>query len=233
MRSRRLAGLCMLALMPLVFYQAYRYVSRPELYEGDVLAARSCRHCAGTGTSGDLPGGAPGRPPKCPFCRGKGEVQVILPGPNRPTRIWGGVVARDQVGREWLESSAWAASRGVRALGVQGLLAPGTSELPGSIGNALVVIEDAQGATTVITADGSGRFSRRLPPGRYTISAEVEGHRAASVRLEIPEHREPIWLEHARLDEEPFPGRASGEITLLFVLGKRRQGGSFVRVHGG
>lgn len=61
---------------------------RPAMADGDTLVLVACPVCSG---SGQIQG------QKCSRCRGKKEVQGILPGPHRPIYLEGHVYAPDGV----------------------------------------------------------------------------------------------------------------------------------------
>ncbi|MFQ5654686.1 MAG: hypothetical protein ACE5GW_08150 [Planctomycetota bacterium] len=95
---KALIGFVLFAVGIPVFYYSLSYATKPTLHDGDRLEVRSCRQCGGTGEDGDPGGVFPDGGGACPFCRGAGEVDVIVPGPNRPTRIWGATIAGDRIG---------------------------------------------------------------------------------------------------------------------------------------
>jgi hypothetical protein len=88
-----------LAAIPITLL-GIRHVRAKVLYEGDIISERTCRECAGSGKwveleeAGFRPAGG-----RCPGCGGDGTVDVILPGPNRPTRVQGMVAERDDLAR--------------------------------------------------------------------------------------------------------------------------------------
>ena len=59
------------------------HLSRPLMVEGDQLQEQPCPVCRGTDT-------------KCKRCHGKGVINFIVPGPQRPTHVVGHVYGNDQ-----------------------------------------------------------------------------------------------------------------------------------------
>lgn len=77
-------SLCMM-LTPSFLYW-FGVLNRPAMVDGDRLAMLPCPACAGSGQSGSKP---------CSRCRGKKQVQHVIPSPERPTYIEGHVYAAD------------------------------------------------------------------------------------------------------------------------------------------
>ena len=61
---------------------------RPAMADGDQITLMACPVCSGTGQS---------QSQKCRRCRGKKQIQFIIPGPHRPTYVEGHVYAPDGV----------------------------------------------------------------------------------------------------------------------------------------
>ena len=147
----------------------------------------------------------------CPFCRGAGKVQVILPGPKRPVRVWGVVLNV----RNAEDSDLLYGPRTIRSIpspfGEE-------SRIRGAIANATVVFRrtgaEGDGSETVVTRS-SGRFSQRLAPGVYAVKASAPGFEPFEGELTVEPLVEPIWMEKATLVQEPG---SSDEARSLYGL---------------
>lgn len=195
-----------------MYYFAHSYADAAKLYEGDVLEERDCRQCNGTGedTMLDMPS-ANG---KCLFCRGTGRVEVIIPGPNRPTRFYGSVVDADAVD-ELLHFDHPAFSPGWVFL-----------DLPGGVAGATVRFTPRDGSEPKeVQSNGKGRFLIDLRPGAYDVSATAAGFQSDEGEVEVDVLSGPIWLEKANIIENPDdfafsderPAQQSREIKFFLV----------------
>lgn len=75
-----------------------RWLKQPTLYPGDRVETRECRDCGGSGRMIAGYEGGPQTETACDTCAGRGKVQVILPGPNRPVWVKGAVVDAARAG---------------------------------------------------------------------------------------------------------------------------------------
>jgi len=82
-RSRLLLGAAVLMMLVPSFMFWAGPLRRPLMVAGDRLEERACLVCKGSN-------------PDCKRCRGKGVLEYIVPGPQRPTHIIGHVYANDQ-----------------------------------------------------------------------------------------------------------------------------------------
>jgi hypothetical protein len=210
-----------------VVREAAAYAVKPDLWEGDRVETRPCRRCGGSGKDEGLAEEAPMLGGRCPFCRGKGRVEVILPGPRRPTRVWGVVVsaaAREEVLEE--PNLRFAPD----PFGV------GSKAPRGGIGRASLIFRPEGGEEIRVTADAYGRFSRRLPPGTYALRVEAPGREPMEETIEVKPLTEPIWQERATMVEPEDPESARGHWGLNLQVGLASRGGEedgFVRVWAG
>jgi hypothetical protein len=223
---KALLGTTVLLLAIPVFYfgvhGALAYIG-PELYEGDRVEVRPCRQCRGAGTDLEIARQVPELGGRCPFCKGKGVVDVIVPGPNRPTRVWGVVVDLR------LADGAPLRRRTVA-------LIPGTAPpVPGGIPGAVLTFR-SDGEPIEVEADSNGRFSRRFPPGTYQVRAFAPGFLSVEGEMEVPPLTEPIWLEKATLVDEPrSEADARSRFGISLAAGLALPGGDhgFIRTDAG
>lgn len=72
MQARFLLGLAVLMMMVPTFLYVAGPLRRPLMVDGDRLEARACPDCQGKG---------------CRRCSKTGQIEFLIPGPNRPTEI--------------------------------------------------------------------------------------------------------------------------------------------------
>lgn len=218
-KARRALGVCILAFIaiPALLY-SYRYVFSPDLYEGDELEERECRHCAGTGIDGQLGLEFPGSSDRCPACRGRGRVQVIIPGPKRPVRVRGLVLDSAKVLEPvFMLREPWRPAHPFETH-------------PAACSRATVTFTPRAGDPITLETNGHGRFLTRLAPGTYT--ARVRARRRVELRdeLEIKPLTAPIWLEKAKilapLDYEA--GRSNHGVEFRAILSKEPEVGEML-----
>jgi hypothetical protein len=228
-RSPRFLGLCVLALaaIPVVYYSVI-YLNEPTLYDGDRMETRACRECGGSGKDPGLLADYPQLGDHCIFCRGRGTVDVIVPGPNRPTRIWGAVV---DLGKT--ELYQYTVPANIRMLPLPTIPAR-IAEIPGALSGITVVLEPAGGDPIELKSNSTGRFSKPLAAGVYKVKAGAPGFESLEEALEIKPLTEPIWLEKARMARESdFDGNGQSPGGLGVLVGLTPKGGEqsgFVRV---
>lgn len=225
--------LLILAAIPGFYYvvtSSVAYVSEPTLYEGDRLETRPCHECGGSGKDAELEREVPELGGRCAACAGKGSVEVILPGPERPTRIWGAVVDAEDAGGPLASIPASL----VRRMPHGGLLPAGAGPgLPGAIAEAAVTFERAGASALHAKSDPAGRFTQRLPSGPYRVLVQAPGRARLEEEIEIPPLEDPIWLEKATIVRESASSTESqGVYGLVLILGmaKPDEGGAFVRL---
>jgi hypothetical protein len=218
-RIGRVTGLLILLIGAVpVFYYTMTYgvafVSNPELYEGDRLEQRTCRICEGTGK--EPADGRPRLDDCCSFCAGRRKVRVIVPGPKRPTRLWGAVVDAARV------QNLAGDPGNLRAI-THPFLPGSAPKIPGGIPRARVVFKPAEGEPVAIDTDETGRFSRRLAPGLYRVSISARGYRLLEEPIEVAPLTVPIWLEKATLLREPDSAEeAQSMYGLVLIAGLSR-----------
>ena len=88
MKPKYLLILSLLMMLTPSFLYWFGPLRRPAMADGDVLKMLPCSVCSGTG----LVGGK-----MCSRCRGKKELQNVVPGPHRPTYLEGHVYAPDGI----------------------------------------------------------------------------------------------------------------------------------------
>ncbi|MFN0060735.1 MAG: carboxypeptidase-like regulatory domain-containing protein [Planctomycetota bacterium] len=194
----RVVGFSLLALVlvPAIYYST-QYVNAITLYPGDVLEQRDCRWCNGTGKDEDIAAQIPTMGDRCVGCRGTGKVQVVVPGPQRPTRVHGAVrllFGEEDEFYEQPEDTPMASN--------SRLLMPQR----GGIEQASVAFIRANSASNepvTLMTNHHGRFFAFLPPGTYSVRVVATGYEPFEDQLEIPPLTEPIWFEHAHIYLEP------------------------------
>ena len=212
-----------------IFYFAFHWARTPDLYAGDVLESRACRHCEGSGRDEGLAQDYPELGDRCPFCRGDGKVEVIVPGPNRPMRIRGAVVDTATV-------TPFTTYNSVRPIPSHANPLATPFEKPaGAVGQAKITWRDASGKVVETEANPFGLFNVLLPPGDYTLAVAAPGFEALEEELEVPPLTEPIWLEEARLVVEVSEEEAQSlyGLSLLVGLGREGEEESFLKVDPG
>ncbi len=226
--SRRFISICVLVFLslPALYFTVkygHAYLNNPELYEGDRLETRTCRQCGGKGKDPQLARELPMMGDRCPFCRGKGKVDVVLPGPHRPTRIWGAVVDVRRAGDVNMEV----------LFHLRQLPNPfpngRSAGIPGAIRNAMLTFHPHQGEDITIQTGDEGRFSKRIPPGLYTLKITAPFYESVEGEIEVKPLVEPIWMEKANLIE---PG-GSQDLSLLAGLSRDRDEEGFIRMIAG
>ncbi|HVR75607.1 MAG TPA: carboxypeptidase-like regulatory domain-containing protein [Planctomycetota bacterium] len=224
--------------LPLLWYVmkgSLAYVAETPLYEGDRMESRPCRACGGRGRDPEFAIANPELGDRCLACAGKGTVEVVIPGPNRPTRFWGAVIDAGEVE----ELDLFPYPNLIRMLPIQVAFLPkDAGRIPGALGGARVDFTDSAGKRIEATTNATGRFSQLVPPGSYRIRIEAPGH-DVFVHEEpfiVRTLTEPIWLEKAQiLTEEMSSGEARGSYGLIFLAGVTKPGSEstgFVRVFG-
>ena len=185
-----------LAFVGLGLFLTARFFMKPATYPGDVIEERECRWCGGTGVNGpDLAeSGAPGTQPgaTCIGCRGRKRLQVIVPGPNHPALVKGTVRDAAVAGRLDPEAAAMAQFMENR---------DPREPVQGAVGDATLVAESG-GKRLELPVAKTGRFRCLLAPGSYQVTIRAPGYRTSTTTLQVPQRREPIWDERARLVTE-------------------------------
>jgi hypothetical protein len=162
------------AMISLVLYCIFWFWSGPKLYKGDRIEVRACKSCQGNA-------------PECPYCSGDNKIKVLVPGPNRPTIIYGDVYEQE-----------------IRFPNIKGVQyewkpIPGrvtfSDAAPGEIKGARVVFIKQSGETTEITTSPTGRFNITLSPGKYNVTVTKDGYKGKQEILEVPFLTAPIILE--------------------------------------
>jgi hypothetical protein len=212
-----------------IFYAAFHYARAPELYAGDSLESRACRQCGGTGRDEQLALDYPEFGDRCPFCRGDGKVDVIVPGPNRPTRIRGAAV-------DAATTTPLTSYGSVRPMPARGNPMTSSTQKPaGAVGGAKIAWRSADGKEIETEANPYGLFNMHLPPGVYAMTVTAPGFATLEEELEVLPLTEPIWLEDAQMVQEWSEEEAQSlyGLCLLVGLGKAGEEESFLRVEPG
>jgi hypothetical protein len=214
-RARRFFFLAVgAALMIPLAYLGIREARTPILYAEDELESRDCRHCAGTGRDEGLREGAPHLGGRCPFCRGDGKVDVIIPGPNHPVRLRGAVA-------DLAKLEPFASYHSLRPTPF------GRGKPPSTVGRARLRFTPERGEPLDVEANPYGLFHTRLPPGSYKLRVSAEGFAPLEAELEVKALAAPIWLEEAILHGDPHelaPGEARSRNGLEALIGLSRPG---------
>ncbi len=197
-KARRTMVVCILGFIGIpAFVYSYKYVFGLDLYEGDEVEERECRYCGGTGRDEELALEMPGHSGRCPACAGRGEVQVILPGPHRPVRFRGLVL--DAL-------KAPESSQFVRLPETQ--QSPFKKHPAAIAGATVTFIPVVVGDSITLNTNGHGRFSARLIPGEYRVEVRAARRSALRDQFVVRPLVAPIWLEEAKI-HEPLSGEAA------------------------
>ena len=181
--------------------------SAPLLYEGDRLETRSCRVCDGSGRNTD-----PARQGNaCVYCGGDGDVDVIVPGPHRPSRVVGYVHDVKRVDPTFGFPPIWGPGR--------------MDPVPGSVPGARTTFSKP-GTNRPIEAitSSTGKFTTLLPPGTWTVKTTAPGYRPHEGTFEVPPLAWPIWIEEADRNAAPkSPEEEQAVYGLRWIIGMERE----------
>ena len=219
-RARRTLGVCILAFIVVpAFIYSYKYVFDAELYEGDELEERVCRYCEGSGKDEEMALELPGGSDRCPACRGRGRVEVIIPGAHRPVRLRGLVLNASRVRGE-----------PSHALRLPWKPKHPFEKHPAALSDATVTLTPPTGDPITFKTSEHGRFSTRLAPGTYRV--EVRANRFTTIKDELTLKRltAPIWREKAHI-LEPLGREAARSrygVELRAILGRQPEVGEIV-----
>ena len=228
----RLSVVIILAVLALFFYWSASWSLGPTLYDGDRLEDRDCRMCRGTGKDPDMidyNGGL------CSFCGGDGGVDVIVPGDERPTRVWGTVVNVDTI-----KSPEMYYPRHVRPSSPNLIHGGDSDHIKGALSDATVTLTSSDGDVVTGTTTARGRFTIFVPPGEYKVEVKANGHKTYTVkkRLTIEPLKAPIWLEQATLIQPvdpygdgmtPEEARSTHGLTLVGGVSRKKAKRGFFR----
>lgn len=205
-----------LIVLPLSYFGIH-FVRTPETYAGDAIETRECRQCGGTGKDEQLAEDYPEVGDRCPFCRGDGKVDVIIPGAHRPSRIRGAVL-------DEATTNSFDTYQSVRPGPTPFNPGSGSFDRPaGSVAGAKVVFRHESGELIEAESNPYGLFSLLLPPGDYQVTIIAPGFDKLEDELEVPVLTEPIWLEEAKLVCEPgsfAEAQSMNGIEILAALAK-------------
>jgi hypothetical protein len=199
----------------------------PKLCAGDVLEERDCRECLGSGKDPAMELDFPEMGEGCVACGSDGVVQVIVPGPNRPSRVRGWV--GDQAVLE--KQPLWLQGGG-----------PPRADEPfakpvGSVEGVIVTLKSGTSETLELDSNPHGKFHFELAPGTYEMTVTKVGFNTIEATLNVPPLTEPIWLEEAHIIREPeskAQAQSDHGFRLDVVIGRGRDapGGIRFRVSG-
>ena len=219
-------------VMYFVVRHSVGYVTGPTLYEGDQLENRPCRECNGKGFDPTLAEvGIPAPGGRCPACSGRGNVDIILPGPNRPTRVWGAVVSTAFFGGE--DGAAALSPSAVRGNPLETAFLPDRAQLPGGIPGSSVAFEREGAQPIEVKVNSTGRFSQRLVSGAYKVKVSAPGYERVEGELVVKPLKDAIWLEKASILREDISEtevQAAYGLTLLIGMARPDERGGFVRL---
>lgn len=230
-RLRRATGLLIFVLIaaPATFFLIHS-LKTPVLYAGDRLEERGCRDCGGTGKMEELEMEIPGLGDRCPVCRGVGKVDVIIPGPNRPTRIHGAVADASK-------TNPFDTYGSIRSGRSPFEPPPPPFQRPeGTIAGARLTFRRGDSEVTEIEANPFGLFNTKLAPGVYAVTVEAPGFAPLETSLEIRVLTAPIWLEQAvviRPPESWEDAQSHHGLEILAVLARPGQGEGRLTVNPG
>ena len=199
-----LAGL----LVTLAAFHGARYFQRPDLFPGDRIEQRTCRVCGGSGMDKDLAEQVPELGNGCRACRSEGKVYVLIPGPERPTRIAG--VAIDG---QW--DSPFATADSYRPFPELNADPEAHRRRAHTLAGVSVRLIRSGGEDVELTSNEFGIFNFKLKPGRYTLTATADGRETVAGEFEVEPLTEPVWLEEANYIHEPS---SSAEARSMYGL---------------
>lgn len=208
----------------LVLRQSVAYLCERPLYPGDRIEKRTCRECGAKPVTQQF-----GAAVSCFACQGKGQLEVLVPGPERPTKVWGLVA-------DWKAADStlsYKCPKHIRVgLGESFLLTSEEHTIQGGLTGALVTFEGPTG-TVSCKAGSSGRFNCNLSPGRHRVKVEAAGFRPIDTTIDIQPLRDPIWFERQRILRERSSDERRGldGIALVLLLEKAGEGGGLLRTY--
>ena len=208
----RLSVVVILAVLGLFFYWSASWSLGPTLYDGDRIEERDCRMCRGEGRDPDMidyNGGL------CSFCGGDGGVDVIIPGDERPTRVWATVVNVAAIKYPQMYSP-----RNVRPQRPSLVDTGGGDHIGGSLSDATITLTSGDGHVVEGTTTARGRFTVLVPPGEYKVEIEANGYKSyrAKKRLIIEPLEAPIWREQAELIQPVGDGLSHEEARATYGI---------------
>ena len=164
----------------------------PKLCVGDVLEERDCRECLGSGKDPAMALEMPELGEGCVACGSDGVVQVIVPGPNRPSKVRGWVGDQAVLDKQplWLQGG-----------GPPRVDEPFAKPV-GSVEGVIVTLKSGSGETLELDSNPHGKFHFDLGPGTYEMVATKDGFNTIEGTLTVPPLTEPIWLEEANIIRE-------------------------------
>jgi hypothetical protein len=183
-----LLTVCVLVATPVTLFLIYQ-VRTPVLHAGDRMEKRVCRECEGDGKPRmEEPVREWFR--NCPACGGDGEVDIIVPGPERPTHVRGAVADKGTL-------EPFATYADVRPGGYRTLQKPS-----GTLAGTPIRFERDDGKVFEIESNPYGLFHTQLPPGNYTVKISARGFQPLEADFEVPVLTEEIWLDEAIIIRE-------------------------------
>lgn len=229
-----------LLLIPLGCYLihcAVGYVTGSTLYEGDQLELRKCRVCSAPPEQSpseepdDFPVPPRPNPEDCPVCARKGEVEVVIPGPLRPTRFWGVVVDRAKVPEG--DEETWC-PRTIGFLTVQAAFLPAEErEISGGVARATVLFLTESGDVVEARTDAQGRFTTRLAPGNYKVKVAAGAFATLEASLSVAPLTAPIWNEKvdtfSSVEGSDDEGRSNRGLAVVIALVRPEEGDGYLR----
>jgi len=146
-------------------------------------------------------------------------VEVIVPGPKRPTRVWGVVMELSGINRDPEKIDV-----PVKLRRIPNPLLPDTAPaIRGAISEATIHFRAESGEDFMIRTDRTGRFSQRLPPGSYTVVVSAPEYATLTKEMEVAPLIEPIWLEKATLVQPMESPEAQSAYGLNLMVGLSRE----------
>jgi hypothetical protein len=226
-------GMVLLGI-PVLYYvvtASIAYVSGPTLYDGDELEERTCRECGGDGKdSAPIEEQIPQFGGRCIACGGQGAVEVIVPGPHRPTRLWGLVIDATEENEAVRELNPAL----IKKTPGQALLGGGGPVIPGAVPGAVIKLLPGSGDAPIeAKSDATGRFTHRAVSGAYTLQVTAPGFELFEEELEIPPLKDPIWLEKAQIlrpEISASEGQAAYGLVLFIAIPRPNEGGALLQV---
>ena len=170
---------------------------KPELYPGDRIEERSCRMCRGSGGASPVPEAHPAPSVHCRDCGGDGQVRVLVPGPNPPTKVWGVIVERERLPKDC--DPKYYSPRNIRP-NPELVRRKEVPPVLGGVAGARAVFTKSGRDPITATTDVYGRFSIDIPPGECIVELAAVGYQRYKIRrkMVIEPLTDPIWFEESQ-----------------------------------
>lgn len=213
----KVAGLAIGIIIFSVLFWVLLDMKEVEMFPGDKKEVRQCRDCGGDGDDG---GGS------CPSCGSSGELEAIIPGPNRGPWIYGGVYDLEKIRGAFVRPrSMYAAIPGAVkdakvTITYQGSPKKRVFRKPMSKWPLLPIPNgyNVEKKTYKFTTTETGRFTLRLPPGYWKVEVLAPAFAPKEKYLNVPFLTRPVWLEVAHIERSPDDPMYNSETSRQFFI---------------